>query len=108
MALAGKVVVSFRSSHITCHINAFFQTNRAHWKLLSSHETPILDLFGIHAVAGNAELFRQNYRVCNVTKRVASCPPAVTFNQYPFDDEEKLIFSKVLYLYCMKNCYMYV
>lgn len=55
----------------------------------------MVQLFGMSVVAGNGDLFSQNYRICNVTKRVQACPSAVRFLDYGTGSGEALIFSNV-------------
>lgn len=70
---------------------------RTHWKPLFSPQTTLLQLFGMPVIAGNGNLFQQNYRVCNITRRVESCPAALRFVDYSShaDSDVTLIFSDV-------------
>lgn len=100
----GKITHKTTQQNGTFHMYLCISVCRTHWKPLSSPQATVVQLFGMSVVAGNGNLFQQEYRVCNITKRVETCPPALNFLHYASPGrEEELIFSDVSTSLCSRH-----
>lgn len=75
---------------------------RGHWKHISEAETTLIRMFGMNIVAGNGNLFQQDYRVCNITERVSQCPEKVSILDYDAQSETSRFYSKNMQLLAME------
>ena len=62
----------FRTS--CCFDTHGYGLTRIHWKGINDKATQLVNIYGVVAVAGNANFPSQVYRTCNVTQRLIKCP----------------------------------